>query len=131
MSDSLLFCDATMGECAVLMDLLRRYEKASSQLVNTDKTSLYFSRNTAKNLRVAIQHVIGVLEVREHKKYLGLPFFVGRSKYHTFAQIKEKVWNRIHGWKEKMLSQAGREFLIKAVAQSMPTYTMNCFLLPK
>lgn len=131
MSDSLLFCDATMGECAVLMDLLRRYEKASSQLVNTDKTSLYFSRNTAKNLRVAIQHVIGVLEVREHKKYLGLPFFVGCSKYHTFAQIKEKVWNRIHGWKEKMLSQAGREFLIKAVAQSMPTYTMNCFLLPK
>jgi hypothetical protein len=42
-----------------------------------------------------------------------------------------KVCNRIHGWKEKLLSQAGLEILIKAVAQSMPTYTMNCFLLPK
>uniref|UniRef100_A0A2N9HAL6 Reverse transcriptase domain-containing protein n=1 Tax=Fagus sylvatica TaxID=28930 RepID=A0A2N9HAL6_FAGSY len=83
--DSLLFCEATMRECAVLMELLRR--------------------NTAENLRVAIQHVIGVPE--------------------------EKVWIRIHGWKEKLLSQAGREILIKTVAQSMPTYTMNCFLLPK
>jgi hypothetical protein len=129
--DSLLFCEATMRECAVLMELLRRYEKASGQLVNTDKTSLFFCRNTAENLRVAIQHVIGVPEVRKLEKYLGLPSFVGRSKYPTFAQIKEKVWIRIHGWKEKLLSQAGREILIKTVAQSMPTYTMNCFLLPK
>lgn len=34
------------------------------------------------------------------------------------------------GWKGKLLSNAGREILIKAVAHATPTYTMNYFKLP-
>jgi hypothetical protein len=35
----------------------------------------------------------------------------------------------VNGWGEKLLSCAARETLIKAVAQSILTYSMSCFLL--
>jgi hypothetical protein len=45
--------------------------------------------------------------------------------------VKDRIWSRISNWKNKLLSQAGKEILLKVVAQSIPTYTMSVFLLPK
>ena len=35
------------------------------------------------------------------------------------------------GWKEKTISKAGRDILIKTVAQAIPTYSMSIFKFPK
>ena len=48
----------------------------------------------------------------------------------TFWQLKERLDNKLSKWKEKMLSQAGKEILIKAMAQAIPKYIMSVFKLP-
>jgi hypothetical protein len=60
-----------------------------------------------------------------------MPIHVGKSRTKTFRHIKDRVWSLIQGWMEKLLSRAGKEIMIKAVAQAIPTFTMSCFDLTK
>jgi len=60
--------------------------------------------------------------------YLGLPTHIGRQKVDYFTYIKERVTKRIQEWKEHILSRAGKEMLIKAVVQAIPTYVIGCYI---
>lgn len=129
--DSLLFCKAKVMECNVLMGILGVYESASGQKINPDKSSVFFNPNTSHAARDEILNSLGPMQDSRHKKYLGLPSLIGKSKSQVFAEIKERVGRKLAGWKGKLLFIGGREILIKAVAQVVPTYTMSCFQLPK
>ena len=125
--DNLLFCRATMEECHTLISLLDTYEKASGQKLNYEKTSIFFSTNTPQSTRQSICNALRTTSSGDLGKYLGLPPIIGRGKKQAFSEIKQKVVQKLNGWKGKMLSLAGKEVLIKSVAQALPIYTMSCF----
>ncbi|XP_057452723.1 uncharacterized protein LOC130744566 [Lotus japonicus] len=117
-------------EAECIKSILTTYERASGQVINLDKSLLSVSRNVLENCFIDLQQLLGVKAVDSYDKYLGLPTIIGKSKSRIFSFLKERVWKKLKGWKEKTLSRAGREVLIKAVAQAIPSYVMSCFILP-
>lgn len=89
-----------------------------------------FNPGVAPQLKSQIASILGVQVVDRQDKYLGMPAVVGKSKKEIFSVLRERIWKRINGWGERTLSSAGKEVLIKAVLQSIPTYLMSCFFLP-
>ncbi|XP_074299649.1 putative mitochondrial protein AtMg00310 [Silene latifolia] len=106
------------------------YEGASGQKINYDKSEVVFSKKVTDNSKAAILNALGVREVDKYERYLGLPTIIGRSKKAIFAGIKDQVWKKLQGWKERMLSKSGKEVINRAVAQAIPSYMMSLFLLP-
>ena len=111
--DSLLFCKANDQECHKLIEILELYEAASSQKVNAEKSSIFFSHNTPHEKRCAVLNILGPMQDTRHGKYLGLSSIIGRSKTEVFAEVKENVGRKLTGWKGKLLSIGGKEILIK------------------
>ena len=91
------------------------------QQINRNKTTIFFSKSIDEGTRDHIKLALGVEEIKQYEKFLGLPSLVGKNKKASFNYIKERVWRKIQKWKEKLLSQAGREILIKAVVQAIPS----------
>ena len=88
-----------MGSIQALLNL---YEKASVQKINSAKTTLFSSKNVSDSIKETIKNLLG--EIKEYEKYLGLPAVVGRNKKASLNYIKDRVWGKLQGWKEKLLS---------------------------
>ncbi|XP_057791345.1 uncharacterized protein LOC131008488 [Salvia miltiorrhiza] len=128
--DCLFFCRATPAECGILKRVLSTYEAASGQAINYQKSGVFYSSNINDAGRDEISDVLGVATPLNTGRYLGLPSLVGRKKKEIFRYIRDRMWKKIQGWQGKKLSKAGKEILIKGVAQAIPSYCMSIFLLP-
>ena len=110
--------------------IISRYERAFGQHFNYNKSEISFSKGVPASVRQDIIMHLGVKEVDKHSKYLGLPTIVGRLKKENFLMLKDIVSKKLHAWKGKFMSQPGKEVLLKAVIQAIPTYMMSIFRLP-
>jgi hypothetical protein len=66
-----------------------------------------------------------------NEKYLGMPSDMGKSLNGAFKYLKERVWKQVQAWLEQLLSMGGKDVLIKAVIQAIPTFSMSCFKMPR
>ena len=55
----------------------------------------------------------------------------GKSKVNTFKDLQKQTTKRVMGQKEKFISKAIREILIKMVAHAILTYSMGILKIPK
>lgn len=71
--------------------------------------------------------MLGAQIMTECEKCLGLSMIGDKPRVSTFQDIQENISNRVMGWKEKFISKAEREVLLKTAAQAIPTYSMRIF----
>ncbi|XP_021736509.1 uncharacterized protein LOC110703057 [Chenopodium quinoa] len=128
--DSLLFARATRQECEVIVDILNRYEVASGLKINFEKSEVSFSRGVSTEQQEELMGILKMRTVDRHSKYLGIPTIVGRSKKAIFGALLDRIWKKLQGWKEKLLSRVGKEILLKSVIQAIPTYLMGVYKFP-
>jgi hypothetical protein len=129
--DSLILMKATSSNASCFSDVLELYEACFGQQINKEKSSIMFSKNTKVRVRGILKEILEVQSETVNERYLRLPVYISRSRKEAFQYLKDKIWNRIQGWKEKLLSKAGKEILVKAVGQAISTYAMPCFDLRK
>ncbi|KAM1884835.1 hypothetical protein ACFX14_037585 [Malus domestica] len=129
--DSFLFARGTLEECMSIKQVLNVYEAVSGQTVNLERSCLSFSSNLTDHDQQLLALCLGMRRVEFHDKYLGLSVLIQKSKKQSFAYVKDHLWKKLHSWSGGLLSNAGRELLVKTVAQALPIYSMQCFLLPE
>ncbi|CAM9001934.1 unnamed protein product [Rhodiola kirilowii] len=128
--DCMIYLRANVTEFAAIKRILENYEAVAGQRINYSKSEVLFSPNVEGRDRDVLSNILGVSNVLDHSKYLGLPLVMSQKRSEAFNFVVEKMWSRINGWKENLLSIAGKEVLLKSVLMATPLYTMSCFALP-
>ncbi|KAK2661148.1 hypothetical protein Ddye_007681 [Dipteronia dyeriana] len=126
----LLFIKASYSNCLAIRRVLQKYNRASGQLVNFTKSAVCMSPTVNRYEKERLTTPVEVRLVDYHERYLGLPCVTGKYKQKLFANVVDRVCNRIKRWESKLLSIGGKEILIKYVLQSIPTYSMSLLQLP-
>jgi hypothetical protein len=129
--DSLLFVKASEERAQEAKALFDKYCEALGQRVNLDKSSVFFSKSCPESTRHSVKTILQVPNETLNEKYLGMPSDIGRSLNVAFKYLRDRVWKRIQGWIEILLSAGGKDILIKSVVQAILTYSMYCFKLSR
>ena len=107
--DVLIFCKAQGQEAEELWILLEIYGKTSWQMINTNKSSVFFSKNVGKDHKNMMLQKLNHMRIVTQSKYLGLPMVIGRSKLQVFQYIKDILCGKLNDWKGKLLSKKRKE----------------------
>lgn len=129
-NDCLIFTQATKKGAERIAEILDMYNQGSGQMVNKQKSAVFFSANCDDAAKTEVHQALQIPTEALGEKYLGLPTAVGKVADGVFNYVPDRVRNLVNGWSENLLSCAGREVLVKANAQAIPTYPMSCFKLP-
>ncbi|KAL9280963.1 putative RNA-directed DNA polymerase [Arabidopsis thaliana] len=126
----MFFCRCDLQSCRELLGILQKYEQASGQKINEQKSAITFSSKTSMETRERVKRELKITKEGCQGKYLGLPELFGRKKRDLFTSIVDRIKQRGLSWSSKLLSAAGKLVMLKSVLAAMPTYTMTCFKLP-
>ncbi|GKC40118.1 putative RNA-directed DNA polymerase, partial [Tanacetum coccineum] len=127
--DLFLFAYGDVDSTRVIKEGLDEFKIASGLIPSLPKSTAYFC-NVLNHVKISILNVLPFEEGRLPVKYLGVPLVSSRLMVRDCKELVEKVKNRIHDWRNKSLSMAGRLQLIRSVIGSMHVFWASVFIIP-
>nr|XP_009624162.1 uncharacterized protein LOC104115277 [Nicotiana tomentosiformis] len=128
--DMIIFSSLDATSLRLVMEVLRAYETASGQLVNTAKSSVYMHHSTSMEVVTKVERITGIGRHDFPFTYLGCPILYSRRKMDYYQGLITKVLDKLHSWKGKLLSIGGRAVLISHVLQSIPIHLLSAVSPP-
>ncbi|KAL5565119.1 hypothetical protein UlMin_028283 [Ulmus minor] len=123
-----------MGKCSVneafyFKECLDDFCRWSGQSFNALKSNIFFNPAASRRTTGLITAMMGFSHIASNSTYLGLPLFrTGRNKDFNF--LVEQLDSKFARWKARTLSKAKKLILIKSIALTVPTYSMQTVKIP-
>lgn len=76
--DCIIFGEESVNEGDRVLKVLADYEKELGQKLNKEKTSLFFSQNTSKDIQEEVKEIFWAQIIHKHERYFELPTLVGK-----------------------------------------------------
>lgn len=86
----------TNTKCERLKAIFRIYEDTSGQVINYNKSEVFFSNNVDAAKQTKIANILGVFQPLNTSKYLGLTSMTGRNKAKIFGYLKDRLWKKVN-----------------------------------
>lgn len=116
--DIMLFFITSPSNIHALLNILSRYAKTSSQIINPNESTIYggsISQARLNHIPSSLSFNIGTLTFL----YIWVPIFKWRLKKIYFQPIMDKVKVKLASWKANLLSFASRIQFIKSFLHGM------------
>ncbi|KAF3652458.1 putative midasin-like isoform X7 [Capsicum annuum] len=127
--DSLIFCEAEVSQMRHIRDILTIFEGISGLHVNWQKSTLY-PVNKVDTMEILANN-LGCQVAPLPTKYLGMPPGAKNKELEVWGEVLERCDRRLARWKSPYLSLGGRLTLVKSVLDSLLSYMMSLFPIPK
>jgi hypothetical protein len=128
--DTLLFFRANTLKAQQVSAIIDEYTAATGQLINQAKCFVMFGPRCPATTCEEVRQILQVQAQDFEEKYLGLPTPQGRIHKGRLQTLQERLMKRMMSWGDGIPSQAGKEALIKSIAEALPTYLMGVFKFP-
>ena len=129
--DIIIFANGSASSLKKIMRVLELYQRASGQLVNTSKSGFLLHPSISVVRQGVIERVTKFSRRGFPIRYLGLPLYTGRCKGSYFADLSQRMVDKVLSWKTRLLSSGGKIILIKHVLSSIPIHLLAAGVMPK
>ncbi|XP_027062955.1 uncharacterized protein [Coffea arabica] len=129
--DIIIFANGSASSLKKIMLVLELYQKALGQLMNTSKSGFLLHPSVLMARQGIIERVTKFSRRGFPIRYLELPLYTGKCKGSYFADLSQRMVDKVLSWKIRLLLSGWKIILIKHVLSSIPIYLLAAGVMPK